>query len=349
MELDAIFTVYLVYEDTFETAAIMSLNNIMYFNKTFTAILFIAFSFIAHANKGLAKTYPAVDVEMKTIKVSEHVYFVQGKAGVPTDNAGFISNAGFIVTTDGVVVFDALGTPSLAARLLAEIRKVTKLPIRYVVVSHYHADHIYGLQVFKEQGAKIIAPQGAKLYLASSVADSLLDTRRFELSPWVNSSTHLVIPDEFIEKDTLFSLGNIKFKIQLIGNAHSQGDLTLLVEPDNVLFSGDLIFEGRVPFVGQANITNWLQALNNMRDINVSAVLPGHGPLAKDPNALINLTYGYLSLLKEKMQTAVKNWVPFAEAYSKIDWSEYKNLPAFDAANRSNTYNVFLFMEQNLE
>ena len=321
----------------------------MNFIKYLIIFLSIAISITAHAKAEKIKNYPAVNVEMNTVKVSEHVYFVQGKAGVPTDNAGFISNAGFIVTSDGVVVFDALGTPSLAARLLTEIRKVTKLPIRYVVVSHYHADHIYGLQVFKELGAKIIAPQGAKLYLASPVADNLLDTRRFELSPWVNDSTYLIIPDEYIEKDTVFNLGNIKFKIHLIGNAHSQGDLTLLVEPDNVLFSGDLIFEGRIPFVGQANIINWLKALNKMRDVSVSAVLPGHGPLAKDPNALINLTYGYLSLLKNKMKAAAESWTPFAEAYSKIDWAKYKHLPAFDAANRSNAYNVFLFMEQNTE
>ena len=320
------------------------MNISMTYSKLFISILFFIVHFSVNAKS--PSVYPAVDVEMKTKKVSKHVYFVQGKAGVPTDNAGFISNAGFIVTNDGVVVFDALGTPSLAARLLKEIRKVTSLPIRYVVVSHYHADHIYGLQVFKELGAKIIAPQGARLYLESSVADSLLETRRFELSPWVNQSTYLVNPDQYIEKNTQFSLGNINFKINLLGNAHSQGDLTLLVEPDNVLFSGDLIFEGRIPFVGQANIINWLKALDNMRNVNVSAVLPGHGPLAKDPNALINLTYGYLSLLKNSMQAAAKNWTPFAEAYSKIDWANYKDLPAFEAANRRNAYNVFLFMEQ---
>ena len=119
-----------------------------------------------------------------------------------------------------------------------------------------------------------------------------------------------------------------------------------MIEPDNVLFSGDLIFEGRIPFVGQANIINWLKALDNMRNVNVAAILPGHGPLAKDPNALLNLTYGYLSLLKNSMQAAAKNWTPFAEAYSKVDWTNYKDLPAFDAANRRNAYNVFLFMEQ---
>ncbi len=281
------------------------------------------------------------------VKVSKHVYFVQGKAGAATENKGFISNAGFIVTSEGVVIFDALGTPSLAVRLYEEIRKVTQLPIKYVIVSHYHADHIYGLQVFKELGAKIIAPQGARVYLASDAADTLLATRREELKPWISKTTHIVVPDQYIKTNHQFSLGGLDFKITPLGNAHSEGDLTLLVAPDNVLFTGDLIFEGRIPFVGQANIINWLKALDDMRDVNVSAVLPGHGPLATDPNALIDLTYNYLLLLKDNMQKAVDDWTPFAKAYEAIDWGDYMFLPAFDEANRRNAYNVFLFMEQN--
>jgi len=316
----------------------------------FKLIIAVVFLFINHATwakSEINKTYPPVDVELKAVKVSEHVYFVQGKAGTATENKGFISNAGFIVTKDGVVLFDALGTPSLAARLHAEIRKVTQLPIKYVVVSHYHADHIYGLQVFKDLGAKIIAPQGARLYLTSDGADGMLATRREELKPWVNETTHIVVPDQYISKDFQFSLGGLDFKISPIGNAHSEGDLTLLVAPDNVLFSGDLIFEGRVPFIGQANIFNWLKALDRIRDVNVSAVLPGHGPLAKDPNTLVKSTYNYLSLLKVNMQKAVDDWTPFAKAYDKIDWGDYMFLPAFDATNRRNAYNVFLFIEQN--
>lgn len=90
--------------------------------------------------------------------MSKHVYYVMGKAGIATDNQGFISNAGFVITDEGVVIFDALGTPSLAAALLERIRKITDKPIKRVVMSHYHADHIYGLQVFKEAGATIYAP-----------------------------------------------------------------------------------------------------------------------------------------------------------------------------------------------
>ncbi len=314
-------------------------------HSVFISVFFLIFSLNVQAGS-IEKKYPTVDVDLKAVKVSKHVYFVQGKAGIATDNAGFISNAGFVVTNEGVVVFDALGTPSLAVKLYKEIRKVTQQPIRYVIMSHYHADHLYGLQVFKELGAKVIAPQGARVYLASDVSDNLLATRRVDLAPWVNESTHLVPADQYISTEYKFSLGGIQFKITPLGNAHSEGDLTLLVEPDNVLFSGDLIFEGRIPFVGQANIFNWLKALETMRNVNVSAVLPGHGPLAKDPNALINMTYNYLSLLKNTMQTAVENWTPFAEAYAQIDWGDYMFLPAFDAANRMNAYNVFLFMER---
>ena len=82
------------------------------------------------------------------------------QSGIPgKDNEGHTSNAGFVVTAQGVVVFDALGTPSLGWDLLQQIRKITDQPVRYVVVSHYHADHIYGLQAFKDHTDGIIIAQ----------------------------------------------------------------------------------------------------------------------------------------------------------------------------------------------
>ena len=98
--------------------------------------------------------------------VSPDVWFVQGEAALGSPvNRNFISNAGFVVTGDGVVVVDALGSPALAEALIAEIRRITPQPIRYVVVTHYHADHIYGLQAFKAIGARIVGHVGARDYL----------------------------------------------------------------------------------------------------------------------------------------------------------------------------------------
>ncbi len=311
-------------------------------------VIFIITSLLLGCNEPAKSTYPETDVKMELKQVSDHIYYVQGKAGIATDNEGFISNAGFIVTDEGVIVFDTLGTPSLANLLLTKIRTVTDKPILKVIVSHYHADHIYGLQVFKEQGAQIIAPKGAMEYLSLSKNDELLELRRFELEPWVNESTHLVTPDVIVEKPMKFSHGGIDFTLDVLGAAHSDGDLTLFVEPENVFFSGDIIFEGRVPYLGDANTKRWLDTLIKMEVGKITALIPGHGPAAKNPNKAISSTRSYLAKIRTVMAGAVENMDDFAETYDKTDWSEFEKLPAFAEANRRNAYQVFLSMEEEL-
>ena len=300
------------------------------------------------AGKEPAATYAPANVEMTLRQVSDHVYFVEGVPGIATDNAGFISNAGVIVTGAGVVVFDALGTPSLANKLLKKIRAITDEPIVRVIVSHYHADHIYGLQVFEDLDAEILAPVGAEEYLESEYAKERLEERRFTLDPWVNENTRLVYPDQFLSEGTQFRLGDVNFTATYVGNAHSDGDLTLYVEPDRVLFSGDIIFEGRVPFVGNANTRLWIQVLERMEREQLVALVPGHGGVAANPNDAIGLTRRYLSFLRENMTAAVNDFVPFDEAYAAIDWTEFRELPAFEEANRRNAYQVYLSLEAEL-
>jgi glyoxylase-like metal-dependent hydrolase (beta-lactamase superfamily II) len=286
------------------------------------------------------------DVEMQAIKVSDHVWYVQGKPGTATENEGFVSNASFIITGDGVVLFDTLGTPALAELLLKEIRKLTDEPIRKVIISHYHADHIYGLQVFQDEGAEILAPAGVIDYLNSDSANSRLEERRVSLAPWVNENTRLVAPDRYIKESEEFKLGEVKFTVSALGSAHSEGDLTLFVEPDKVMFTGDVIFDGRIPWLGDADTVNWLATLNDIKNAKPAAIVPGHGGLSNDPEALVKLTYNYLKFVREKMKAAVDDWVPFDDAYDEVDWGEYEYLPAFFDANRRNAYQVYLSLEQ---
>ena len=296
--------------------------------------------------KAVLSAYVDSTVEMKLHKVSERVYYVRGIPGIATDNEGFISNAGFVVTSEGVVVYDALGTPSLAKKFIQNIRTVTDMPIKTVVIGHYHADHIYGLQVFKEIGAEILAPVGYEEYMNSPFAEERLDERRFSLEPWVNEKTHLLHPDRIIKQSEMFTLGDTTFTMSLLGSAHSQGDMTLYVENDKVLFSGDIIFEGRVPFLGNANTKNWLETLIKFETDNVSALIPGHGPHAKEPSKAITLTRRYLAKVREVMSGAVDELQSFDEAYGEADWSEFEKLPAFEAGHRRNVYQVYLSIEQ---
>ena len=295
-----------------------------------------------------AANYAPISVDMELQQLTDDVYYVQGKAGMATDNQGFISNAGFVVTGDGIVVFDALGTPSLAHHLLGLIRGVSDQPIIRVYASHYHADHIYGLQVFKEEGAKVYAPQGVSDYIGSEAAISRLDERQFSLAPWVNEDTHVVAPDEIVASSSTFDIGQKRFTINYQGKAHSDGDLVMLVEPDRVLFSGDLIFEGRIPFIGSGDTGHWLRTLEKLQTGGLHALVPGHGPASLTPDETLDLTRRYLAYMRETFRSGVEELMTFEEIYDSADWSQFEHLPAFAQGNRINAYQVFLSLENEI-
>jgi glyoxylase-like metal-dependent hydrolase (beta-lactamase superfamily II) len=287
------------------------------------------------------------DIVLTPKRVSEHVWFFEGESGAASAaNRGFMSNAGFVVTGDGVVAFDALGTPALGRAMIAAIGKVTKVPIRRMIVSHYHADHIYGLQAFHEVGAQIWAHRNAEIYLASDLAVSRLAQRRVELPAWIDANTRVVPPDFWLDGDTDFRLGGVTFQLIYTGGAHSPEDLLMFVVEDRVLFAGDLIFAGRVPFVGTSDSRGWLKAMGKMISVKPAVVIPGHGPASANVERDLVMTRDYLVYLRETMGRAAKDFQPFEDAYAQTDWSRFAALPAFAAANRINAYGTYLRMEQ---
>ena len=283
--------------------------------------------------------------------VSPHVYYFLGEAGMASaSNQGFMSNAGFVVTKDGVVVFDSLGSPVLGASMITAIRKVTAVPITHVIVSHYHADHIYGLQAFKAIGAQIWAHRNGRAYLASDVAVARLAERRTSLFPWVDANTRLVAADRWLDfssnKVIRFAMGGIRFQLIDVSGAHSDEDIMMFVENDSVLFAGDLYFTGRIPYVGKANSRVWLTALDHMLEVKPRIVVPGHGAMSTDPATDLKLTKDYLTYLRMTMGAAVAEMTVFDDAYARVDWSAYAKYPAFAQANRLNAYGTYILMEQ---
>ena len=285
---------------------------------------------------------------LKAVQVADRVWFVQGQAALGTpDNRNFISNAGFVVTDEGVVVVDALGSPALAQELLAEIKRVTPQPVRYVIVTHYHADHIYGLQTFKAAGATVLAHAKGREYLNSETARQRLEASRVELAPWINSSTHLLEADRWLDQpQTDLKVGSYDFQISYVGPAHTPEDLVVFVPQLGVLFSGDLFFQGRIPFVGQADSRLWIASLTRLMTYQPKLVIPGHGPASTDPMKDMAMTRDYLAYLRTSMGEAARNLEPFEDAYGKVDWSRFEAMPLFRAANRMNAYNTYLLMEQ---
>lgn len=310
--------------------------------KTFYTRFMVILCAAVPAMLALAEGVP----EMKAQQVSASSWYVEGVSALGSPaNQNFISNAAFVVTPAGVVVIDALGSPALAARLIEEIRKVTPQPITHVLVTHYHADHIYGLQVFKAMGAKIIAHQAARQYLNSETARLRLEVSRRELAPWVNDQTTLVDADEWIDGDRSIVVGGVTFQIKPVGPSHTPEDIAIYLPSEKVLFAGDLVFRSRIPYVGQADSRHWIAALDTLLGFDALVIVPGHGAISKEARKDMQLTRDYLVYLRTTMGQATKNMEPFEDAYNATDWSNFEHLPLFRVANRMNAYNTYLLLE----
>lgn len=305
--------------------------------------------FAALFSAAAAADYPSLSVKVTPIKVTSRVYYVQGLAGIASSaNEGYNSNAGFVVTDDGVVVIDALGTPALGNALMQAIRTVTPKPVRRVILTHYHADHYYGLAPFKRAGAQIWAHAAARDFLGTDEPKRRLEQRARDLFPWVDEKTQLIPADRWLERDEAFTLGNVRFEVSHFGPAHSPEDLIIGVPDEGVIFSGDILFAGRIPFVGDADSKRWLDRIDRLLALKPKILVTGHGPQSRDPQKDLALTRDYLRFLRAAMGKAVEDLVPFEEAYAKTDWSRFAKVPAFDAANRVNAYGQYLVMEREL-
>jgi glyoxylase-like metal-dependent hydrolase (beta-lactamase superfamily II) len=305
------------------------------------ALLAVALGAAANDLEGLPPIQPKA--------IAPRTFFVQGLPGVASSaNQGFNSNAAFVVTDEGVVVIDALGTPPLGRALLAAIRHVTEKPVKRVIVTHYHADHFYGLQAFKDAGAEVWAHRAAQDYLDGGEGQRRLAQRANDLFPWVQPDMPLVRADRWLDKDESFTLGGVRFEVSYLGPAHSPEDLIVTVPQEGVVFSGDILYGGRIPFVGEADSKRWLETTARLLALKPKLLAPGHGAVSSEPERDLTLTREYIAYLRERMGKAVEDFTPFEEAYAKTDWSRFAKVPAFEAANRVNAYGQYLVMEREL-
>jgi glyoxylase-like metal-dependent hydrolase (beta-lactamase superfamily II) len=138
----------------------------------------------------------------------------------------------------------------------------------------------------------------------------------------------------------------MRFEAMFVGPAHTPGDLAVYVPAEGVLFAGDLVFRGRVPYVGEADSRRWIASLGQLLELPVKVIVPGHGPYSTQPRADLQVTRDYLAYLRKTMGAAAWEMTPFDQAYKATDWSRFDRMPLFKEANRMNAYNTYLLMEQ---
>jgi glyoxylase-like metal-dependent hydrolase (beta-lactamase superfamily II) len=214
--------------------------------------------------------------ESKTIEVLKNVF-------TTIDGDGVDSNTTFIITTEGVIVIDTRPTPAEARKVLAEIRKRTDLPIVYTINTHYHGDHTFGNQVFKDSKT-IIAHKNVRNTLINSGQDHLSLFKTFKI-PGMDE-VEVTPPNVTYEKEMEIWLGGYRLQLLYHGKGHTDGDTIIYIDQLRTIISGDLIFNEKIPYMDDAYIDEWIESLNYMELLKNETVIPGHGAIGGRPTVI---------------------------------------------------------------
>lgn len=300
---------------------------------------------------------PTLAEKLETLpvtRIAPNTYAVYGHiAEVDTRNRGFNGNAGFVITKDGVVVIDALGTPLLGKRLLASIRKITDKPVRNLILTHNHPDHSYGAIAFKKAGTSIIAHAGTQDYLRSSNLENSVAYRR-EIIPQDMRGFEPVPPDEAIAGELfgkqVFQLGEHRFEVYNVNHHHSFGDLVIRQLPENIIWIGDLAFNGRTTFMGDGHSAATLKGIDWLRSAFPEAKLmvPGHGKAQRPPFPMLQQTYSYVERLRANMRKAVEQGDSLEDAVANCDFPDWRRVPLYAENHKKNCNFVYQEMEQEV-
>jgi len=226
-------------------------------------------------------------------KIGEGIY-----AAIGADGGKAGSNAGFVVGSNGVVVIDTFEGVEPARALLAEIRKVTKLPIRFVVNTHYHLDHTGGNAVFAQEGATILAHKNLRGWLRTENLKFFRDPKP-EQKAMVEA---LVLPDETYSDAVDLYLGSRQIQVRyMLG--HTGGDSVIIVPDADVVFGGDLVWQKHLPNLIDATTSDWVKTLEKLLADHPSATfVSGHGDVATPAD--VRDFHDYLVTLREAVASA---------------------------------------------
>lgn len=186
-------------------------------------------------------------------------------------------NTGIVIGDDGVMVIDTQATPVMAQDVIRRIREVTDKPIKYVVMSHYHAVRVLGASAYGAQ--QVIASRGTyDLIVERGEADMKSEIDRFpRLFRAVESIPGLTWPTIVFEESMTLWMGKLEVRIMHVGRGHTKGDSVVWLPQQKVLFSGDLVEFGATPYTGDAYLTDWPATLDRIAALKPEALVPGRG------------------------------------------------------------------------
>jgi quinoprotein relay system zinc metallohydrolase 2 len=289
-------------------------------------------------------TQVLADEALAIEKVAEGDYAHFGQIAMTTpENVGDIANIGIVVGDEAVAVIDTGGSVTVGRRLLLAVRRITDKPIRYVINTHDHPDHIFG-NAAMPPGATFVGHHNLPAELAKR-GDYYLRSYREQLGDAAIAAVRIIPPTLLVDNETTLNVGNRPLRlIAWSPAAHTDCDLTLLDQTTGVLFAGDLVFQQHIPVV-DGSIKGWLSIIPRLAQVPAKIVVPGHGSgVAPWPQALADESR-YLTVVAQDARREIAAGTPLERAVPKIGMSERGRWLLFDDYNARNATAAFSELE----
>lgn len=277
-------------------------------------------------------------------KIAPGVFVRVGEHALMTaENLGAISNAGFVIGEKFVAVIDTGGSYCDGLRLKAALREKTDLPIKYVINTHVHPDHIFGNAAFAGEGVEIVGHEKLPRSLAERGKFYLSNFERLMGKEALNGT--VIVPPTITVKDRLqLDLGGRKLTLQAHATAHTDNDLTVFDETTGTLFTGDLVFQGHLPVI-DGKLLGWQKSLEHLSNTPAKRAVPGHGPASIGWPEGAQPQIRYLQVLTKDLRAFIGDGLFMQEAQSKAAQSESKKWELFDEFNARNVAAGFAELE----